>query len=152
MSVPSDVRWCCRVHPEARIWKFKDNVSHRGEITAADSAPRKCICVSRASTRAAACNILHAAHHFCTDSSFHRWNSREDEDRVGRLLDTLVVRGHRLLVGGFVNIRAIQDTAEISITCLAALILGAATSCRALCSASLTIRIRFDRKPCAKTR
>lgn len=55
------------------------------------------------------------------------------------------MRGHRLVGGFTVNIRAIRDTAEISITCLAALILGAATSCRALCSAGLD-RIKFDRR------
>lgn len=45
---------------------------------------------------------------------------------------TIVARGHRLVGGFTVNIRAIRDTAEISITCLAALILGAATSCSSL--------------------
>lgn len=118
ISVPSDVRWCCRVHPEARIWKFKDNVSHRGEIAAADSAPRKCICVSRASTCGS--SLLYRLILPQVELS-RRWRSSGSASR------------HHRLVGGFtVNIRAIRDTAEISVTCLAALIPGAATSCRVL--------------------
>lgn len=91
ISVPSDVRWCCRVHPEARIWKNLRITNHTHTHTHTEHTAARCcrgcrvlhtkvhLCLS--CDRVLICARARGVHHFCTDSSLHRWNSRDERKK-----------------------------------------------------------------------